>query len=444
MGQSCMTYAEAIAFWFGRINYEVRAAADKDLKLERMRALLRLLGDPQDRLRIVHVTGTKGKGSTCAMLASILQEAGYRVGLFTSPHLERVEERIQVNRELISESELARLMTDLVPLIAELDAGPWPPPTFFEISTALAFLHFVRRRCELVVLEVGLGGRFDSTNVCHPLLAVITTIGFDHMAQLGNTLEAIAYQKAGIIKPRVPVISGVTESGPRNVIAQVAQSQHSELIEIERDFQYAYSFKPQPHVTVQWGQESSAYSLSLLGAHQAGNAAIAVATVDRLRRSGLNIPEAAVRTGLAKVRWPARIEWIGQNPQVILDSAHNVPSAEALVATLQETFPDVRARRLIFAVSNDKQYAEMLAVLVPFFDVFYLTKYGNNPRCVAPERLEQIVRHLAGDKSIAVLPTAAEAWAAARNQAQPEDLVCITGSVFLAGELQQLVRQVTS
>src|SRR6266545_2732842 len=213
-----MTYDEAIAFWYGRINYEVRAAEPADLKLERMQALLQRLGDPQDRVRLVHVTGTKGKGSTCAMLASVLQAAGYRVGLFTSPHLEHVEERIQVDGKPISHAELAARMEEVAPIVRDLESHGAPGITFFEIGTAVGFLHFCYRRCDVAVIEVGLGGRFDSTNVCHPLLSVITNVGFDHMAQLGSTLEEIAFEKAGIIKRRVPVVSGVTQDGPREVV----------------------------------------------------------------------------------------------------------------------------------------------------------------------------------------------------------------------------------
>ncbi|HVK19038.1 MAG TPA: bifunctional folylpolyglutamate synthase/dihydrofolate synthase, partial [Fimbriiglobus sp.] len=242
-----MTYDEAIAFWFGRINYEVRSASPKDLKLERMRALLRLLGDPHDRLRVVHVTGTKGKGSTCAMLAAVLQAAGYRVGLFTSPHLVHVEERIQVNGTPISREELAARMAELAPAVRELESGPWPPPTFFEISTALGFLHFACRRVEVAVVEVGLGGRFDSTNVCRPLVSVVTSVGLDHTAQLGETLEEIAYQKAGIIKQQVPVVSGVTQPGPRAVIEREANAHGCRLVQAGRGFTYQYMpFLPSP------------------------------------------------------------------------------------------------------------------------------------------------------------------------------------------------------
>src|SRR5437870_1001733 len=183
-----MTYDEALGFWYGRTNFEVRAAGPADLKLERMRALLKLLGDPHDRVRLVHVTGTKGKGSTCAMLASVLRAAGYRVGLFTSPHLEHVEERVQVNGVPISHAELAARMGEIAPAVREIERDGSSGLTFFEIGTALGFLHFCHRRCDVAVIEVGLGGRFDSTNVCNPLVSVVTNVGFDHTAQLGTTL----------------------------------------------------------------------------------------------------------------------------------------------------------------------------------------------------------------------------------------------------------------
>ena len=188
-----MTYAEALAFWYGRINYEVKAAGPGDLKLEKMRALLRLVGDPQDAFRSVHITGTKGKGSTAAMLASVLRAAGYRVGLFTSPHLVNVEERVQIDGVPITHDELAARMAELAEACRHLAEGP----TFFELGTALGFLHFAYRRVDVAVVEVGLGGRFDSTNVLHPLVSVITSVGLDHVAQLGDTTAAIAFQKAG-------------------------------------------------------------------------------------------------------------------------------------------------------------------------------------------------------------------------------------------------------
>jgi dihydrofolate synthase/folylpolyglutamate synthase len=441
-----MTYDDALRFWFGRINYEVRAAKPGDLKLERMRALLQLLGNPHERLRIIHVTGTKGKGSTCAMLAAILQAAEYRVGLFTSPHLERVEERIQVDRVPISPAELAARIEEIAPAVKQLDRESSSPGsssglTFFEIGTALGFLHLCRRRCEIAIIEVGLGGRFDSTNVCNPLVSVITSVGYDHTAQLGNTLEAIAYQKAGIVKRRVPIMSGVTGHGPREIIRKVSADLHAPLKELQVDFSFQYTLDSNaPSVTISTRRNAyTKLNLNLLGTHQAHNAAIAVATCESLQDAGLSIPRAAIARGLATVRWAARIEIVSTGPTVILDTAHNVPSAEALVDTLSGFFPSVRSKAVIVGVSSDKQYAEILRILATYFDHFHLTKYSNNPRSVAPEKLAPLLAEVAPGKSFSIHPTALEAWSAARSKVMPEDLLCVTGSVFLAGELRGAV-----
>lgn len=416
-----MSHDDSIAFWYGRINYEVRSARPGDLKLERMRSLMRLLGDPQDRVRLVHVSGTKGKGSTCAMLASILGVAGYRVGLFTSPHLEHVEERMQVDGVPISHAELSACMDEVAAAVRVLEENGAPGITFFEIGTALGFLHFWRRRCAVAVIEVGLGGRFDSTNVCRPLVSVVTNVGLDHTAQLGTTLEAIAYQKAGIFKRGVPAVSGVEHAGARAVIRSVAAEVGAPLIEVD-----AYR------------RAAVRYRLGLLGAHQVANAAVALAAVERLRGCGLSLPAVAVERGLAQVRWPARVEPVGSRPTVILDTAHNVPSAVALVQALRENFVAAAVKRVVIAVSSDKNYPEILCVLAGYFDHFHLTRYSNNPRAVPAEKLAAVLSEVAPGRANTVHATAAEAFAAARTAAGDDDLICITGSVFLAGELRPI------
>ena len=429
-----MTYDEAMAFWFGRINYETRSATPADLKLERMQALLRLLGNPQLAYRIVHITGTKGKGSTAAMIEAMLRANGYRVGLFTSPHLIHVEERTQIDRVCLPRDEFAFLMGEVAEAVQHLEDRRFPGTTFFEISTALAMLAFQRRRCDWVILEVGLGGRFDSTNVCQPVVSVITSVGFDHMAQLGNTLPEIAYQKAGIIKLGVPVVSGVSDAESVEVIERVAKELHAPLVCLGRQIRFDYAM---PKVSVRMPNfVVESVPLKLLGHHQACNAALSVATVQVLRKSGVPISERAILTGLATVQWPARIEVLQQRPVIILDTAHNVPSIESLLKTVADAFPNVKRKRVVFAVSSDKQYPEMLALLAKGVDEFFLTRYGNNPRSVSPEKLAMCLEEVASASKFVCSDRAADGLELALVKTMPDDLLIVTGSVFLAGELQ--------
>jgi dihydrofolate synthase/folylpolyglutamate synthase len=474
-----MTYEEAIAFWFGRINYEQRTPRLTDFKLDRMRTLLGLLGNTQDQLRIVHVAGSKGKGSTSAMLESILRHAGYRTGLFTSPHLSQVEERIQVDARPIPPQALAALMNEIRAAIHRMEEDDFSSATasqgatFFEVATALGFLYFARQEVDLAVVEVGLGGRFDSTNVCQPLVSVITSISFDHTQQLGNRLAEIAMEKAGIVKPERPTISGVTDPEPRQVIEAICRERHSSLRQLGADFHFQYqpglvskretrNQKPEkpPIVRVTTSRRAwPAMKLGLWGEHQAANAALAVACVELLQDQGLRIADEAVQAGLANVQWPARMEIVGHQPLVVLDCAHNVASAQALVETLRTSFPpteseshepgkdgskdDLRPgilgkRVLIFAGSNDKDLAGMLKALSPSFDHVFLTRYSHSPRAVEPERLGEILK----DQSpvpFTICRTPADAWASALSISRTDDLICITGSVFLAGELRPLV-----
>jgi dihydrofolate synthase/folylpolyglutamate synthase len=484
-GQTNLSYEEALAFWYGRVNFEQRTPQRDDLKLEQMRTLLAQLGNPERRLRILHVAGSKGKGSTCAMLEAILRQAGYRTGLFTSPHLCRIEERVQVDGQPITREELVTLLGRIRAAVEPAApsrngfSSPRCSPTFFEVATAVGFLHFVQRRVDVAVIEVGLGGRLDSTNVCQPEVALITSISFDHTRQLGNRLSNIAREKAGIVKPGRPVISGATVPEARAVIEEVCRQRGSPLHQLGKDFQFGYEygwhalrysegpggdsthFGPQgvppnqlpqagapnpvpqsvpPRVQVVTRQRVWPWlRLGLLGQHQAANAAIAVACVEQLREQGWQIADSAVAYGLANVSWPARLEVIGQQPLVVLDCAHNVASAEALADTLHRSFSRPR-RLLVFASSNDKDVAGMFRVLAPHFAHSFLTQYGNNPRSVPPPALAELWRQ-ATSRPCAICPSAREAWQAARELAGCDDLICITGSVFLAGELRPMLTE---
>ncbi len=422
------------AYWYDLTNYEQRTPTPNDLKLDRMRRLLDRLGDPHRRLRIVHVAGTKGKGSIAAMLSAILRRAGYRTGLFTSPHLCRVEERFQVDGRPIGDDELTVLLNEV------RDAGE-DGLTFFEVATAAGFLHFVRRRCDAVVLEVGLGGRFDSTNVCIPAVALIASISYDHTKQLGDRLASIAFEKAGIVKRGRPTISGATAEEARTVIERICAERKAPLRQLGTDFRYETEpgqvtangvRRPRLHVVSR--QPWPALEVNLLGEHQAANAAVTVATVEELRAQGWHLPDTAVSAGLAEVTWPARLEVVGQRPLVVLDCAHNVASALAVVETLRDSFPPGR-RLLVFAGSSDKDLAGMFRVLAPHFAHAWLTRYTNNPRSVAPEQLTALWQ-AAGDTPFTACTHPVEAWQQARAAAGPDDLICVTGSLFLAGELR--------
>jgi dihydrofolate synthase/folylpolyglutamate synthase len=453
-------YSSALDFLLGRINYERTSTVPYQsaaFKFDRMRRLLALVGDPHLGLKAVHLAGTKGKGSTAAMIASILRASGRSTGLYTSPHLSRIEERIVIDGVPCSEAEFTGLTAELADAVGRLVREPDEvdhDPTFFEVTTAMAFLHFARRKVDAAVLEVGLGGRLDSTNVCLPSATIITSISFDHMKQLGNTLAEIAGEKAGIIKPGVPCISGVLKDEPREVIEQIAAERQAPLWQLGREFDYSHADSlaaEAPGERLDYfepvGAESPGLAdlrVNLLGKHQAANAALAVAAIHRLNEAGWNIAPQAIRAGLASARIPARIEVVAQNPTVIIDVAHNVASIAALVAVLTARFA-ARRRWLVFASSRDKDTAGMLARLLPQFDEVILTQYIENPRAVEPEQLLSLAQDslptgpAMGRPALHVAPTPSAAWSHVLARAGRDDLVCITGSFFLAAELRPLV-----
>ncbi|MDZ7620166.1 MAG: folylpolyglutamate synthase/dihydrofolate synthase family protein [Patescibacteria group bacterium] len=454
------SYEAARQFLLDRIDYErvlTIPYSGEDFKLDRMRELLLRLGNPQEQLAIVHIAGTKGKGSTAAMLSAALVANGYRTGLFSSPHFERVEERFRMDGQPCSAAELVELVRVVRPTVEAMDresgAASEIGPTYFEVTTAMAFVHFVRSRADAVVLEVGLGGRLDSTNVCTPRASVVTSISFDHTEQLGNTLAAIAREKAGIIKPGVPVVSGVMAADARTVIADVCRRQGAPLVELGTDFAFEYYpphdlqqsdspgrldfrwLRPAPGENVPSNLDDLA--LSLPGRHQAANAAVALAAMAILRQAGWRIDEDAARRGLASVRWPGRAEVVGRQPAVVLDVAHNRASIEALLETLAESF-QVRQRHLIFAASQGKDTGGMLEPLLGRFDNIVLTRYGNNPRATPPDQLVELAHKLTG-RRYAAYAEASAAWLAVLDAAEPDDLICVTGSFFLAAEIRRLL-----
>lgn len=450
-------YSAALEYLLSRIDYERAVNVPyhrREFHLERMYDLLARLGNPHQALEVVHIAGTKGKGSTAAMIASILSAAGYRTGLYTSPHLDRIEERLMIDGTACSADEFVALLENVRPIVEEMDcerrdeephSSP-AGPTYFEITTAMAFLHFAQQTVDIAVIEVGLGGRLDSTNVVQPLISVITSISFDHMKQLGSTLEAIAGEKAGIIKPGVPVVSGATAAEARGVIEQVASQRGARLLQLGVDFEFNY--RP-PHALdnratsgaldflsrgTAAGQPYFEVQLSLHGRHQAANAAVALATIAELRRQSWNLPEAIVRAGLATTSCPARIEIVSRRPTIVIDTAHNLASVRSLIDTLDESFSSER-RLLLFAATQEKQFREMLEILLPRFERVVLTRYWNNPRGLPLDQLAAVAAEVSTVPQ-EVFPTPSEAWRRIRQLTTPDHLVCVTGSFFLAAEIR--------
>ena len=441
-------YAAALEFLYSRINYERTPPdpfASGAFKLDRMRELLRRLGDPQLRIPAVHVAGTKGKGSTCAMIAAMLQSSGRRVGLFTSPHLHRFEERMVVNGVAPPAARVVELVREVRGVCEELSqrGAEWSP-TFFEVTTAMAWRYFEQEQAEIAVLEVGLGGRLDATNVCSPLVTLITSISLDHTQLLGDTVGQIAREKAGIVKPGVPVISGALQPDARDAIAEAAADAAAPLFELGagiRCFDVAPAAGEQavpPHwkFSVETPRRTHrGLTAPLRGQHQVDNAALAVAAIDGLQALGYSVGPHWM-DGLSAVNWPLRIEVLHRNPTVIVDAAHN----EASIAALIETLRSVRARRrtLVFGTSRDKDAAAMLRRIAGEFDEVILTQYLSNPRALSVEELAAIAASLPLERCQSE-PTPDAAWRAALDGSRAEDLVCVTGSFFLAAEVRKTI-----
>ncbi|HEX7576709.1 MAG TPA: folylpolyglutamate synthase/dihydrofolate synthase family protein, partial [Verrucomicrobiae bacterium] len=344
-----MTYAEAVQFLYGLRLFGAKFGLENTFKLAA------LAGNPQGKLRFIHVAGTNGKGSTCAMLESIYRAAGLRTGLFTSPHLVSFRERIQTNRRLISENEVVRLVAELQPLFKQFSADHHP--TFFEVVTVMALKFFAGQKCELVIWETGLGGRVDATNIVMPLASVITNIAFDHEQWLGDTLGKIAAEKAGIIKPGVPAVTAADEPEALAVIERTAREKKAPLTTVAAD--------GNPPLNKFAALFRDAATLPLPGEHQKINAALALATVEILQ-SKISVNQEAIRTGLETVNWPGRLQLIRRpkGQKILLDGAHNVAGAKVLREALEEHFP-AAGRTLILGVLQDKDWQHICGTLAP-------------------------------------------------------------------------------
>lgn len=422
-----MAYREAVAYLYGLQKHGMK------LGLEVIEALLGRLGRPHRRYPSLHIGGTNGKGSTAAMAASILQAAGYRVGLYTSPHLVDYRERIRVNGELSHEAQIV----ELVRAVREA-AGSTLSPTFFEFNTAMAFQAFAEVHVDVAVVEVGMGGRFDATNVLDPLVSAVTTVALDHQDQLGHTVEAIACEKAGIIKAEIPVVTGRLNPLADPVIERAAQARHAPRLRLGQEF-WAEGASNDDFSYHSRARTLSALSIPLVGAHQMENAACAVALAEAAAAKGLPVSENAIRQGLRVVQWEGRLEVVERDPLVILDGAHNPAAAEVVVRYLT----DVRRRQpglrvhLVVGMMRDKDMAGVLACLSAAADSLTLT-HVDLPRAATVQELQAALP--SGAPTVETAPTVTEALARAKRRAAPSDVVCVTGSLMLVGAVKAWLR----
>jgi dihydrofolate synthase/folylpolyglutamate synthase len=468
-------YCQALRFLLDRINYEKtvdRPYHASEFKLARMSYLLEQLGNPQLATPVLHVAGTKGKGSVCWLLAEALRLSGRKTGLFTSPHLVHLEERFVINGSAVAPSLLVCGVDQIREAEAKCSASEHGQPTFFELSTALAWVLFRQANTDVNVIEVGLGGRLDSTNICSPALCVITSISYDHQQQLGETLTEIAGEKGGIIKNHTPVICGARSEEAARVLRSIAKTRNAEILELGKDFEVQWTAPsenkskqtpnrtkwdcPASKITVASNISSAdlrSFDLRMIGAHQADNAALVVAAWKKLQTIGWNLDDDALAESLKETQVPARLEFIANSPPWILDAGHNEASITALLDSLDAYFPN-HPLSIVFACSKDKKYREMLELIAPKAHRLVLTQFQSNPRFTPVEKLQSLTHEiLHASKStkhqqpeVFSAPDLATALnyvqknpIATQHSKSASELVVITGSFFIAAEAKALL-----
>lgn len=402
--------------------------------LERISYLMERLGNPNQQLKTIHVAGTNGKGSVCKFIASILQNAGYATGLYISPHVERFSERIVVNNEEITEEEIAVLIEEIRPIVEEMKQNG-NIPTFFEIITALAFLYFRNRKVDYAVIEVGLGGRFDATNVITPLVSVITNISLEHTNILGNDISSIAFEKAGVIKEHVPIVTAAVKNA-RDVIETIAIERNAPIIFINRTMWKRLTHKTNyQEFFIQGAFKDYTVKTSLLGLHQGENIAVAIAAIERLQMNGVYIADNDIIEGISAASHPGRMEIISEKPLILLDGAHNPDGMTMLAKTLKEDFSYKRLL-LILGVLKDKDINLMLSTIAPLADVIIVTKSAN-PRAYDPLLLKEKIEKIDSNKEVCVTASVSEAVDFAKNNVKRKDMICVSGSLFTVGEARR-------
>lgn len=442
-GASIRNYQSALNFLDSVANYEKMTRVGyntNNFNLARMNRLLAAIGNPHRSLKSVHIAGTKGKGSTAMMLASMLSNCGMKIGLYTSPHLVDLRERIQINGQMISEADFTRLMAKMAPATRQLAKDE---PTFFEIMTAIGFLYFVEQEVTLAVVETGLGGRLDSTNVLKPEVCAITSISYDHVAQLGRTLPQIAEEKAGIFKPGVPAVSSPQAPEVREVLIRTAEKAKTTLRFTGKDIEFSYRFESSrasgPQTRVSLTTPTTRFEhlpVPLPGDHQAINCGLALSIMSILKERGFPIEDQKAIEGLAKAHLPGRMEVIHNDPRIMVDGAHNAASVEALMRAIGQNV-SYDSMVVIFGCRTDKDIPGMLDHIQLGADKVIFTGTGS-PRSADPAELAAQYIERSG-KMAQVAATLEEALDIAERAVTREDLVCVTGSFYLVGLAKKLV-----
>jgi len=431
-----LNYSQAEEYLNSFINYEQILGipyAQRGYGLGHVEELLRRMGDPQLAARTIHVAGTKGKGSVAAMIAQVLSASGYRTGLYTSPHLHTLRERIKVDDSLISEAEFAATMAEIKPFIEVMRQDTaFRQPTYFEVLTVLAFAYFKKKRVDFQVLEVGLGGRLDATNVARPVVCIITPISLDHTQILGNSLEKIAREKAGIIKPGCWVVLSPQPEEAASVISDICRKKEAKVVQVGKDITWHKIGGDLCYQSLVVKSRTSKYQVSipLLGDFQIENAAVAVAALEILASAGFSISTTNIAQGLSRVKWPGRFHILQQNPTVLVDGAHNVASMRRLVSNIKAYFVHKRIF-LVFGTSSDKDIPGIINELVPLSPQVIVTRTAHS-RAASPPTLAAEFNKRGIEPEIR--EPISEAISRALSLADRTDIICVTGSLFVVAE----------
>lgn len=438
-------YDSALRFLFSQTDYEkmLRVRYNRDtFSLDRMRSLLKRLSNPHDKIRSVHIAGTKGKGSTATMLASMLQACGHSVGLYVSPHICDIRERITINGQKIPRTELTRLIAKVAPHVERMKGDK---PTFFEIMTTIAFIHFRNQGVDIAVVETGLGGRLDSTNVLQPEVCGMTSISMDHMHQLGSDLAEITKEKAGILKRNVPAISVPQHPTAKRILKEVATASKTKVMFTGDDIDFSYrvesSRRDGCHTRVCLTTPHSRFEhlpVPVLGEHQALNCGLALALLDQLKRNGMDIDDEKAIVGLQAVSLPGRMEIIHQDPRVLVDGAHNSASIQALMRGIGQHLP-YDSMVMVFGCAADKDIRGMMEQVATGADKVIFTRAAGNVRAAAPKELAEIYTELSDGRVAQIAENLEQALAIANSAVHREDIICVTGSFYLVGEAKTLL-----